>query len=231
MITIQNTLKVNSLFLTWQSNESQKNRYFVGVVSKDGDTYNLRYLINTAEFKRAEEAGFQGYPAFKVNDKTYTNNVMTTFMKRLPPRSRRDFSKYLNQHHLSNDFSGSDFELISHTGIQLPSDGFDLIPDLSEAEIPFDYMMEVAGTRHNITYEQFQTIKLKDEAILQLEDDNQFDCNAIAVYISGIRVGYVNKILCSSIKELLNRKCIQTIVSKKSGTTARPLLYLMLSAK
>jgi len=84
-------------------------------------------LTDSQDYVDAIKNGFTGYPAFGLNKGPFTNNVMDTFMKRLPPRSRRDFGKFLANHHLSENFDGSDFDLIVHTGISLPSDGFDLL--------------------------------------------------------------------------------------------------------
>ena len=128
MITIKNSLYVNTLFLTWQSDMNRNQRYLVGALKKLENGFEFLYLTETQDYKFAIEQGFTGYPAFPLNKGTFTNDVMATFMKRLPPRSRRDFRKYLVNHYLPEHFDGSNFDLVAHTGIQLPSDGFDLIP-------------------------------------------------------------------------------------------------------
>lgn len=232
MITIQNALNVSTLFLTWQSNRDRNRRYFVGIVSKDMDnTVSFKYSIGSRDFEEAKEMGFVGFPAFKISEEVYTNDVLNSFVKRLPPKSRRDFSKYLSQHNLPVDFTGSDFQLLSHTGIQLPSDGFDLVPDLSQATIPFDYIMEVAGTRHYLSFEQVSEVSIGSEIELRCEDDNEFDKHAIAVYLHGSLIGYVNRLLCTTVRTLMANKCLTCRIVKKSGTVDRPLLYVMLSAR
>ena len=232
MIKIQNTLNVERLFLTWQSNTDRHKRYFVGsIIKTKSDTYEFSYSVETPDFTEACNAGFVGYPAFKLNDSVYSNDVMTTFMKRLPPRSRRDFTKYLSSHHLSSTSIVNDFELISHTGIQLPSDGFDLVPDLSEAIIPFDYLLEIAGTRYHMDFDQVQALDEGIEVSFQCEDENKVDSNAVAIFIGDKKLGFINRLMCKSIRAILCNGSIKGYVAKKSGTPERPLIYIMISAR
>ena len=120
-------IQVNTLFLIWMPPSERSRRYLVGRLTRSGDSYEFSYLTDSQDYVDAIKNGFTGYPAFGLNKGPFTNNVMDTFMKRLPPRSRRDFGKFLANHHLSENFDGSDFDLIVHTGISLPSDGFDLL--------------------------------------------------------------------------------------------------------
>ena len=231
MSTVQNILNVNTLFLTWQSNQDRNKRYFVGEVKRVGTKVTFNYSVGTADYEEAIKEGFTGYPAFKLNKSTFENDIIPTFMKRLPPRSRRDFVKYLKNYQLSESFVGSDFDLIAHTDIQLPSDGFGLIPNLLESTIPFDYIMEVVGTRYNISYEEFSNLNIGDEIELVEDVDNKSDSQAVALYVNSMKVGYVNKLLCKSIKALMLTQCLTSVISKLSGTKERPLIYTMLSAK
>lgn len=230
MNTIENSIHVNTLFLTWQSHRNRNQRYLVGMLKRLDSGFEFSYLSETQDFSEALEQGFLGYPAFPLNKGPFTNDVMATFMKRLPPRSRRDFRKYLSNHHLPESFNGSDFDLIAHTGIQLPSDGFDLIPNLEEAEVPFEYLLEVAGTRYYLNYEQVTELELGSQVVLKCEDCNEFDCNAIALFVNDIHIGYVNKLFCTAVRKLMNRD-LRCSITKISGTTERPLIYVMLSAR
>ncbi|EKY4197102.1 hypothetical protein [Vibrio harveyi] len=230
MTTIENSIQVNTLFLTWQSNQDRNQRYLVGTLKRLSSGFEFSYLLETPDYNKAIEQGFIGYPAFPLDKGPFTNDVMATFMKRLPPRSRRDFKKYLLSHHLPETFDGSDFDLIAHTGIQLPSDGFDLIPNLEEAKVPFDYMMEVAGTRYYLSYEEVTAIKPNSSVQLICEDENEFDCNAVAVKINDMVIGYVNKLFCLTVRQLMERN-LECTIAKVSGTQERPLIYIMFSAK
>ncbi|CAM4040409.1 HIRAN domain-containing protein [Vibrio neonatus] len=232
MTTINNFIDINTLFLTWQSDNERNHRYFVGVINKiTYDSYSFTYLVNTSDYDKAISLGFKGYPAFKLSNDIFTNEVLESFRKRLPPKSRRDFSKYLQQHNLPTDFSGDDFQLISHTGIQLPSDGFDLVPDLSEAEVPFDYVTELAGTRYYKTYDEVAEIDLGSNVTLIREDCNKKDPQAICVEYRGKKIGYINRLLCPTLRTLMIDKSITCAIVKKSGTEDRPLLYVLISAR
>lgn len=227
---IENSIHVNTLFLTWQSNRDRHQRYLVGALRKLESVFEFSYLTETQDYSDAISQGFLGYPAFPLDKGPFTNDVMTTFMKRLPPRSRRDFKKYLVNHHLPEKFDGNDFDLIAHTGIQLPSDGFDLIPNLEEADIPFEYLMEVAGTRYHLNYEQLESIQHRSKVSLYNENENEFDCNAVALFVNQIKIGYVNKLFCQTVRKLMERE-VECYVAKRSGTIERPLIYVMLCAK
>lgn len=230
MIAIEHSLRVNTLLLTWQSNQDRNKRFLVGTLRKIESNFELSYLYGTSDFENAIEQGFVGYPAFPLYKGAFTNDVMATFMKRLPPRSRRDFKQYLKNHNLPETFDGTDFELISHTGIRLPSDGFDLIPNLEEAKVPFEYVMEVAGTRHNTTFEKVSSIEIGALVQIGCEDDNEFDCNAIVMKVEGEKIGYMNRLFCSTMRNLLSRD-VRCTVAKISGTPERPLIYVLLSVK
>lgn len=227
---IKNTLHVNTLFLSWQSNRDRNQRYLVGQLKRLDEGFEFSYLTSSDDFLHAKNQGFLGYPAFPLDKGPFTNDVIVTFMKRLPPRSRRDFKKYLLINHLPETFDGSDFDLITHTGIQLPSDGFDLIPNLEEAEIPFEYFMEVAGTRYHMTFEQVSALELGASVRLKCEDENEFDSNAVAMYVDNLRIGYVNKLMCPTIRALMERDLSCSVVST-SGSEERPLINVMLSVK
>lgn len=228
MNTIENSIQVNTLFLTWQSNLDRHERYLVGAIKRLDSDFEFSYLKETQDYEDAVKLGFVGYPAFPLAKDKFTNNVMGTFMKRLPPRSRGDFKKYLVNHFLPENFDGNDFDLIAHTGIQLPSDGFDLIPDISEAKIPFDYLMEVAGTRYYLNHEKVSDIKIGSHVDLKCEDENEFDCNAIAMMIDNQVIGYVNKLFCLTIRKLMKRRYSCNVV-KKTGTEERPIISVIFS--
>lgn len=232
MITVINILKVNSLLLTWKSQNNANSRYLVGIVKKLGDNdYSFEYAKDSTDFSEAKALGFVGYPAFKESSGIFKNDVLSTFRKRLPPRSRKDYKRFLLSHNLPENFDEDDFTLMAYTGVQLPSDGFDLIPDLSTAELPFDYITELAGTRYYLSYDEVCKLNDGDVARLEKEDGNEYDSKALAVYINEKKVGYVNRLHCEALRKLMNRSSLYLTVARKSGSVERPLIYLMLSVR
>lgn len=231
MLTIENFVQVDTLLLSWQSNQALRQRYVVGQLQRMENGFRLSYLAESDDYKQAVNDGFSGFPAFPLKSRVYENDVLATFMKRLPPRSRQDFKKYLVSHHLPSTFDGDDFALISHTGMTLPSDGFNLIPNLAEAKIPFDYVMECAGTRHRMVRPE-EALQIPIGALVELgqEDDNRFDPNAVLMTVSGQKIGYVPRPFSKVVRNLLHRNVLCSI-ARISGTQERPVVYVMLSVK
>jgi hypothetical protein len=228
MIAIEYPLHIKTLYLTWQPKGNQV-RYFVAEIKEISEKkYRFEYNIDSLEFKKATEAGFSGVPSFKIQDRYHYGNVLGLFLKRLPPKSRRDFSKYLEHYGISKELEIDDFTLLAHTGAQLPSDGLALIPKIEEAKLPFDYIMEVAGTRHHITNLELDLIPEGTEIQFIHEEDNSHDGDAISINYDSKKLGYVNKMLCGVIGKLLTTNNVSGHIFRKSGTEKRPLIYLLI---
>ena len=90
--------------------------------------------------------------------------------------------------------------------------------------------MQVAGTRYYLNYEQAASIDLGASVELQCDNDNSFDGQAIALLVDGKIIGYVNKLMCSTLRSLMKTN-ISCRVAKISGTQERPLIYVMISVK
>jgi len=78
----------------------------------------------------------------------HQQGVLDAFVRRLPPRSRDDFSEYLDRYRLPNNARFSDLALLAYTGGKLPSDGFEFCADLDQARPPFELVIEIAGFRY-----------------------------------------------------------------------------------
>lgn len=230
MITLVNLLEVNILFLTWQAQNGRGRRLVVGKIVKDKFNHcNFSYTLDTDDYNSAVTAGFTGFPAFKIQNDPHLN-VLETFMKRLPPRNRNDFKKYLISHFLPENFSGDDFSLLAHTSAKLPSDGFTLIPDLSEPILPFDYVMEVAGTRYHTDHIDLEKLHIGCAVDIVLENSNNQDPNAIALYSLGKKIGYVNRLLCSCFRQLEANHQLKAEILKIIPDNDRPLIYTIIRA-
>lgn len=227
MTTLHSIAEPNSLLVTWQP-KSGGARFLVATISRQTDGYVFTYLTGSKDFELAKNAGFNGHPAFNQEVREHSNNVLDPFLRRLPPKSRGDFGRYLQQHCLPNPFHASDFALLGYTGAKSPADGFILFPDFTDVHSSFDYLLEVAGTRYETALD-LAKINLDDPITLVPEDNNQFDENAIALYHPQGKIGYVNKVFCKLLRQLLPATPISASIAKKNGTAERPLLYLLLS--
>lgn len=228
---VQYFFEPTKLFVTWQP-QNGGSRYVVAFIEKKGEEVTLKYNVDSEDMEKAIANGFQGHPSFKFSgeNETFSNGVVNAFTRRLPPRKRSDFGGYLMSHRLPATFNGSELALLAYTGAKLPSDSFSIIPDLSTVSIPFDYVLEVAGTRYQKDID-LEKVSIGDPVELVNEHSNEIDSNAIALYCSGMRIGYINKALCNSIHDLQQTKAIAAVVAKKNGTPERPLIYVMLMVR
>lgn len=227
MFEITNVVEPLRLWLTWQPTTGGT-RYLVGQIDRQSDgSFLFEYHLSSNDFKKAQEKGFEGHPAFNIKGSQHSNNVLAPFLRRLPPRSRGDFKNYLTQHLLKSPFTGTDFSLLAYTGAKSPGDGFSLVPDFSGINQDIEYQLEVVGTRYR-TGLDLSKVQIGDTVTLMSEPDNSADPCAIAIHHGEGCIGYVNKILCGYISGKLAGGKISAVVSRKNGTNDRPLVYIFL---
>lgn len=232
---LQHIHEPGALLLTWQpSDESgaQRTRRVVGRLSVEGGEVSFRYLKGTEDFERATSDGFRGYPAFRLEDKSqtvFTQGVMESFLRRLPPRNREDFGDYLKLHRLPNPFVFSDLALLGYTGAKLPSDGFALLPDFQLESVPCDFILEVAGFRHYRT--STAGLAVNDSITFDLAPGNEVDPDAISILHNGETIGYVNRALRAVFRRWLTERTVEARVERLNGKADRPLVYLYVFVK
>lgn len=95
---IEHLIEPERLLLSWQALESRdRSRFVVGeLVRKEGKIV-FNYFKDTEDFQQACLHGFAGHPAFRIRDGviSYENQVLEAFTRRIPPRNRSDFYRYL----------------------------------------------------------------------------------------------------------------------------------------
>lgn len=214
------------LLLVWQAPEGKSRaRFVVGELCQHERQIVFRYLSDTAEFKKACAEGFVCYPAFRKTNLEYTQNVLDTFLRRLPPRKRGDFGKYLEQWRLAPNVEISDFALLGFTGAKLPNDGFSLINPFDYIEPPYEFYIEVAGFRHqpNISIDD---ISVGMNAVFMAEPSNNHNGDAVKIEVGGKKMGYVNNAQCKAFNRWLKRYFIHASIERINGTSDRPLVYI-----
>lgn len=145
---IKHIIEPNRLLLAWQSPEEQcRTRYIVAELNATGTDISLTYLPQTKDNQEAQNKGFDSYPAFPSTNALH-HNVLDAFMCRLPPRTRGDFTQYLEGLRLKPDAKLSDFALLGYSGAKLPSDGFSIIHPFSHVDGACELLLEAAGYRH-----------------------------------------------------------------------------------
>lgn len=226
MRLIEHTIEPHRLLLVWQAPDGkERTRFVVGELLREGDMVTFCYLTQSDDFKRARELGFSCYPAFRKTDRVYTEGVMDTFMRRLPPRKRGDFAKYLQQWRLVPDNTPSDFALLAYSGARLPTDGFSIDWPLSEVEAPCELLIEVAGFRYQ---EDISVAELSVGMPVRFrhEPENIHDRDALAVEWCDRRIGYVKRTQREAVMGWLRDYDVEANIERVNGTKERPVVYL-----
>lgn len=226
---IQHIIEPKKLLLAWQAPEGKdRTRYIVAELERTGvsdDSVVLRYLIHTTDFDKAKKLGFDGHPAFKKLLIEHSVGVVDALMRRLPPRTRGDFSKYLDLLRLPATIKISDFALLGYSGARLPSDGFSIIHPFQGNIQECEFLMEVAGFRY-ISNLSVDDIIVGTEVFFKPEPDNPFDPRAIMVMIDRRKIGYVNRGLLDSFHQWIKETRLHAWVERTNGSAKRPLVYL-----
>ncbi len=234
MTSLQHIVEPTQLYLTWQPVDEKalnRTRRVVGLVMKRaGDTFGFRYLTELDDYKKALEAGFLGFPAFKGADVEHNQGVREALLRRLPPRSREDFADYLALHRLPSPFPYSDFTLLGYTRARLPSDGFELVPAFSLNAAPFDLLVEVAGVRHVYGLD-VGNIRPGDDVTFEQESDNPVDADAIIVLHKGNRLGYINRVMRTEFRCWLQHKTVTAQIERLNGKPDRPVIYVRVGVR
>lgn len=226
---IKHVLEPRRLLLVWQGPDGsrRRTRYAVAELIRMGDEQvRFQYLVDTAEFRAAQEEGFVGFPAFRKIDQCYDLGVVDTFSRRLPPSSRGDFAEYLKLFRLTPDIPISDFALLAYTGAKLPSDGFSIIDPLQDVERAGELMIEVAGFRHLSTV-QPNDLRVGEPVQFVHEPANPQDPNALAVVVQGHKIGYVPRQQAVAVRQHYETGNLTAAVERINGSSERPLVYLL----
>ena len=228
---IEHIVEPDRLLLSWQT-ASDRLRMFVAELIRSGDDdANLVYLKESEDFSRAQSLGFEHYPGFDI-EKDVHNNVLTSFMKRLPPRNRGDFGRFLDALRLKSDVGISNFALLGYSKAKLPDDDFTVIHPFENASPPFELMLSVEGYRYY--QEQLPLTSLSDDmqACFEAEPDNQYDPEAIKIIINDAIAGYVCRGLTGSFHEWMQAGlAISAYVERKNGAEQNPEIYLYVLVK
>ena len=237
-IWIEHPTQPVMLILAWQApdefRDEDRRRWEVGAIYQSDDQVMFRYF-GEPEFghrnfgrtlQKLRDYGFEGYPAFKFEpDRTFDKDVIETFNRRLPPKSRADFGRYLDYFSIPPEADLSAFQLLGITEARLPGDGFSLIdpldPEMETGEVAF----EIAGYRHE---SPDLAPAVGQHLTLEAEPTNTWDENAVAVYIGTSRIGFVNKIQAPVVCNWLDSREIECRLLRYNGRQGAPRAYALL---
>lgn len=196
--------------------------------------YSFRYLKGD-EFaalnqmrtqKELSSLGFRGFTVFGPNDSiVYRRSVLSAFLRRLPPRSRTDFSDYLKSFRISPNAQVSDFALLGLTEAKLPSDGFSLVDEYSDRDGERELLVELAGHRY-YRDKLRNVLNLGEPVELEAEPSNRYDPNAIVVRYLNEPLGYINRLQASAFRQWIGEKRVKAHIEKLNGTEAKPRAFI-----
>ncbi|GES47134.1 hypothetical protein RsS62_63860 [Rhizobium dioscoreae] len=228
---IEHIVEPRRLLLTWQTLDDSKTRtrFAVGEL-RAGSRPSFTYFsedeflrLNGKSLAEVRSIGYAQYPAFKPTKPHHTDGVLEAFLRRLPPRNRADFDKYISHFRISGSADLSDFALLGITEAKLPADGFALVDPLDDTEAAREMMIEVAGHRH---YPCELTGAIGEAVELTPEPENEWDPSAVMVFAQGKKVGYINKFQCAAFKKWIQESRVGAVIERVNGTATHPRLYI-----
>lgn len=227
---IEHIKEPTCLYLTWQppiaSGLQRMRRIVAKLIRTENNDADLEYLTDTEDLKRAVEIGFEGYPAFPLTKPRY-GNVLCTFVKRMPPRTRGDFHKYLDAIRIPKEAKISDFALLGYSGAKLPEDTFNLSICLRDEAAPFEFLTEVSGFRYSDGMKILADLREGDTVSLVKEPTNQHDSKAIKVLRQNVHIGYINRVITGDFCLWMDEARIKAIqIERINGQTERPRIFL-----
>lgn len=225
---IEHLVEPDRLLLYWQARESKlRCRYRVGELVKRDNKVALVYDLDSPELAEAKRQGFRGYPAFPMRQAEHNHQVLEAFIRRLPPRNRRDFGRYLSLRALPVNTTISDFALLGYSGAKLPNDGFELVHPFDNPPEAFEVLIEIAGFRHE---SQLEVADLQAGSSIQFlpEPENPIDASAIRLESAGRKLGYVPRGHLDMLHRMLHDGAtLEGEVFRINGTSERPLVYVL----
>jgi hypothetical protein len=224
---IEHIVEPTKLLLAWQqpSLTGDRRRWAVGELVKADSGLELRYYPEShPDVIEARKLGYKGYPAFSLTMLVHRSGVLEAFLRRLPPRTRADFSEYRRYFRLPGDSSISDMALLGYSEAKLPSDGFSLVHPFEEIPAKFELLHEVAGFRHYI--DQVPPLPVGARVDFELEPTNTYDPNAVKITYQGHLLGYVNRLQAPIFYQWLRSRTISAVIEKTNGQPDRPRLFV-----
>ena len=230
------------LILAWQAPDPEKDRlrWAVGELSRTTGVATFRYyygdeLTRLNSGRRQDElpaSGFRGYPAFDVRNTpsgVFSDGVLESFLRRVPPRSRTDFPRYLEHFRVRSSNGLAPFALLAVTETKLPSDGFSLIDPLDPAADRRDFVFEVAGHRH---YPDSRAGLTEGQAVrLARDPTNAHDPHAVRVEADGRLIGFVNRLQAPTVGRWLDARAVSASLLRLNGTPDQPRAFVFLRVR
>ena len=221
--TISNIVKSRFLYLIWKNEKSSKH-FIVGKLYEDRFEY-----LDKDSLKESIDNGFEGVPAFDLDKKSH-ENALKVFMRRLPPKNRTDYDKFLSLYGLDINLDSvksiSDFELLGYTGAYVSGNSFHLTNPFIDIEAPFEFVFR-ASAFNQYSKNLEDHLEINSQLSLKLERDNIFDNRAIQIVYKDIHIAYIPRGLIDSFHFWLKRDYkINLYTYRINGSSSYQYLYV-----
>lgn len=235
---IENISEPKKLILAWQAPDHMKDRFrwAVGLLERSDGRETMRYLDPGVEFEafnqgrtfeQARSLGYDGYPAFTLRRHLHDEGVISTFLRRLPPRNRADFDHYMRQFRFPVGSNPTDFALLGYTEAKLPSDGFSLVDPLDPGVNACELMLEVAGYRYYVAGNPIG-IGIDHPVDLRAEPHNPHDAGAVSVHVGDRKIGNINRLQAPTFLAWLKARRISGTIQRLNGKPDHPRAFLFI---
>lgn len=199
-----NTLK--TLFLAWQDPNS-RSWFPIGRLTFDGTIYQFVYTQGVKEAQ--DRCGFQPLLSFPRWDEVYrSTHLFSVFSNRLMPRSRPDFSTFIQWLNIPQQ-EYDPIAMLARSGGQKQTDTLTVFPSPAPDEQGLYHLHFFShGLRHlpQCAIERINRFESGEKLWLAHEFQNTFDCKALTLNTEDHHiVGYCPRFLNSDIFELLRR--------------------------
>lgn len=184
--------KPQLLWLIWQNNDTRQ-RYHIGnLIYQDGlFMFQYEFCSKNRCLQEALENGYTPHLAFPELKMIYTSsNLFGPFARRLPSKSRPDYSKLLTKFGLNED--STEMEFLSVTGGKLATDPYEFANPIYVEDGRLTLGFYIAGWSHYGGDEVIHQLKVGDSLNLNPDPENPKDRFAIKILTSDNRLlGFV----------------------------------------
>ncbi|GAB4180097.1 MAG: HIRAN domain-containing protein [Coleofasciculaceae cyanobacterium] len=206
-----------TLFLAWQDPISRL-WFPIGRLTNDGAKYQFVYTQGVKEAQ--EKCSFEPLPSFPRLDEVYASTeLFPVFSNRLMPRSRPDYSKFIEWLNIPAD-EADPIVMLARSGGQRETDTLTVFPcPESDEEGRYHIHFFSHGVRHlpTCSIERINHFESGEKLWLAHEFQNQYDSQALTLNTQDHHiVGYCPRYLLSYAFELLqtNPKLVEVCVER-----------------
>jgi uncharacterized protein YegP (UPF0339 family) len=194
---------VRRLFVAWQDPEIRSITPVACLTRRqgsDGDTFQFYYLRRVRQLPHFRP--FVGFPSLH---ETYESTTLFPFFEnRIMPRSRDDYSDYVEMLGLSVD--ADPFEILARSEGRRATDTIEVFPEPNLENDTVTCRLLVHGVRHVAgAHDAIDDLRIGDALYVLPDPMNEFDEQAVLLRTGGYRlVGYIPAYFTSLIHRPLN---------------------------